>query len=488
MQWIAQSWLVYRLTDSAAWLGFVGFAGQIPVFLLAPIGGAVADRHNRHRILVMTQAASMLLAFILAALTLTQRVQVWEVFMIASLLGVVNAFDIPTRQAFLMDMVGREDLLNAIALNSSMFNGARIVGPAVGGLLVASIGEGWCFFANAVSYLAVIAGLLLMKIDFPTRVAPDRLGAEQHHRRFSLCRKDGADSGLVDLTRTDQSPGDAVCRAHADLRRSHPARRGSRARTVDGGLRGGRPDIRVTSRGAAGGERSGALGQFFGHRFWSQPHPVFPVPMVLAFRGPSFAGGFLPDGGNGRLQHPDSIHGTGQAARTGHVRLFHDVHGHGPVRSAPGRDHGPPPGGSNHRGPRRSRRCSGWRRVRIPAAGSQAGSPGNDQCPATDGGRNRRRDKRRRKKPPPQKNKALMRTTNRNRFRSKTNKKGQGKRPNQISRVIFSVEIGFFPVEKCGISAGDAARTSASDGPGGPPDLNPGTVGVLEFTAIGPGS
>ncbi len=170
MQWIAQSWLVYRLTDSAAWLGFVGFAGQIPVLLLAPVGGAVADRHNRHRILVMTQAASMLLAFFLAALSLTQRVQVWEVFMIASLLGVVNAFDIPTRQAFLMDMVGREDLLNAIALNSSMFNGARIVGPAVGGLLVAGIGEGWCFFANAVSYLAVITGLLLMKIDFPTRV------------------------------------------------------------------------------------------------------------------------------------------------------------------------------------------------------------------------------------------------------------------------------------------------------------------------------
>jgi MFS family permease len=164
MQNIAQSWLVYRMTGSSLLLGVVGFAGQIPVFLLAPIGGMAADRWNRHRVVIATQISSMILAFILAMLTLTHVVRVWEIGVLAALLGAVNAFDIPARQSFLFDMVGREDLMNAIALNSSMFNGARVIGPAIAGLLVAWIGEGWCFFANAVSYIAVIGGLLLMKL------------------------------------------------------------------------------------------------------------------------------------------------------------------------------------------------------------------------------------------------------------------------------------------------------------------------------------
>jgi MFS family permease len=170
MQTVAQSWLVYKLTGSAVSLGFVGFSGQIPIFLLASIGGAFADRHRRHRILVATQTSSMLLAFVLAALTLSNRVQVWHVFVLAAMLGLVNAFDVPARQAFVVDMVGRDDLTNAIALNSSMFNGARIVGPAIAGVLVEAVGEGWCFFVNAVSYLAVIAGLLLMKVKAQERV------------------------------------------------------------------------------------------------------------------------------------------------------------------------------------------------------------------------------------------------------------------------------------------------------------------------------
>jgi MFS family permease len=170
MQMVAQSWLVYRLTGSAVLLGAVGFSGQIPVFLLAPLGGSVADRFHRRRILVATQTTAMLLAFFLAALTLTGYVQVWHVFVLASLLGIANAFDIPTRQAFVVDMVGKEDLINAIALNSSMINGARIVGPALAGVLLDALGEGWCFFANGVSYLAVIAGLLLMRMTIQTRV------------------------------------------------------------------------------------------------------------------------------------------------------------------------------------------------------------------------------------------------------------------------------------------------------------------------------
>ncbi|HEX6467161.1 MAG TPA: MFS transporter [Terriglobales bacterium] len=164
MQNVAQAWLVYRLTGSSLLLGSVGFASQIPVFLASPLGGIVADRYNRHRVVIGTQVGSMALAFILAALTLAHRVTILEIFILAALLGLVNAFDIPGRQSFLVEMVGKQDLMNAIALNSSMFNGARIIGPAIAGILVAKIGEGWCFFANAVSYIAVIIGLLMMRV------------------------------------------------------------------------------------------------------------------------------------------------------------------------------------------------------------------------------------------------------------------------------------------------------------------------------------
>jgi MFS family permease len=179
MDTVAEAWLVYRLTHSSLLLGIASFASQIPVFLLAPIGGVVADRLNRHKIVIVTQAASMVLASILAFLTLTSRVTVIDVITLAALMGAVNAFDIPARQAFLVDMVGREDLMNAIALNSSMFNGARVIGPSIAGILVASIGEGWCFFANAVSYIAVIAGLLLMKIE-PTNIAHHNASPIEH--------------------------------------------------------------------------------------------------------------------------------------------------------------------------------------------------------------------------------------------------------------------------------------------------------------------
>jgi MFS family permease len=165
MQNVAQAWLVYKLTGSSLLLGSVGFASQFPVFLAAPLGGIVADHYNRHRVVIATQAASMILAFILAGLTIAHRITIPEIFILAALLGIVNAFDIPGRQAFLVEMVGKEHLINAIALNSSMFNGARIIGPAIAGILVAKIGEGWCFFANAVSYIAVIIGLLMMQVQ-----------------------------------------------------------------------------------------------------------------------------------------------------------------------------------------------------------------------------------------------------------------------------------------------------------------------------------
>jgi MFS family permease len=165
MQSVAQSWLIYRLTGSAALLGLIGFAGQIPIFILAPFGGVVADRLNRHRVLIATQSSMMVLAAALAALTLAGIVREWQIFMLAALLGVANAFDIPARQAFLVETVSREDIVNAVALNSSMLNGARIVGSAVAGLVVAAFGEGWCFLLNAISYVAVIGALLVMRVE-----------------------------------------------------------------------------------------------------------------------------------------------------------------------------------------------------------------------------------------------------------------------------------------------------------------------------------
>jgi len=165
MQSTAQLWLVYRMTNSPALLGIFGFASQIPILFLASLGGYVGDRYNRHRGVIWTQTTAMILSFVLAALTLIGAVRVWEIILIAFFAGIVNAFDVPIRQAFLVQMVGKEDLPNAIALNSSIFNGARIVGPALAGFAIAWIGEGWCFFLNGISFLAVIIALLMMRLD-----------------------------------------------------------------------------------------------------------------------------------------------------------------------------------------------------------------------------------------------------------------------------------------------------------------------------------
>jgi predicted MFS family arabinose efflux permease len=170
MQSAAQLWLVYRLTGSASLLGMLGFAMQIPIFVLGPLAGLVCDTLDRRRVLLATQGLSMALAFLLAGLVLTGRVEVWHLLTICAVLGCVNAFDIPARQTFLTDMVGKDDLMNAVALNSSMFHAARMVGPALGGLVIAAAGEGWCFFANGLSFLAVLVSLLLIRV--PPQAAP----------------------------------------------------------------------------------------------------------------------------------------------------------------------------------------------------------------------------------------------------------------------------------------------------------------------------
>jgi MFS family permease len=174
---IATSWLVYRLTHSVFLLGIVGFFGQIPTLLLAPFAGVLVDRWNRHRILLVTQVLSMLQSVALAVLTFSGTITVVEILALQMVQGVINAFDTPARQAFVVEMVtDRADLPNAIALNSSMVNASRIIGPSIGGIIIAAAGEGWCFALDAVSYLAVIASLLAMRLgNSPARTAETRL-------------------------------------------------------------------------------------------------------------------------------------------------------------------------------------------------------------------------------------------------------------------------------------------------------------------------
>ncbi|MCC7354624.1 MAG: MFS transporter [Anaerolineae bacterium] len=164
MQSLAQGWLVLRLTDSPFLLGLVGFISSVPVLILSLWGGVVADRHAKRNLLTITQTVSMILAFVLAFLTFSGHVQFGHVTVIAFLLGIVNAFDVPARHAFVAEVVGKEDLTNAIALNSTAFNIARVCGPAAAGILVAVVGEAWAFTFNGLSFLAVIASLLAMRL------------------------------------------------------------------------------------------------------------------------------------------------------------------------------------------------------------------------------------------------------------------------------------------------------------------------------------
>src|SRR3954469_6165843 len=176
---VATSWLVYRLTGSELLLGVVGFCGQIPTMLLAPFAGVLVDRWDRHRLLVLTQVLSMLQSFALAVLTLRHQITVPWLLGLQILQGVINAFDTPARQAFVVEMVeDRADLANAIALNSSMVNGSRIIGPSIGGALIAAVGEGWCFIIDAASYLFVIASLIAMRVRRTSLKHDARVGAE----------------------------------------------------------------------------------------------------------------------------------------------------------------------------------------------------------------------------------------------------------------------------------------------------------------------
>jgi MFS family permease len=200
MQSIAQGWLVLQLTDSPFYVGLVSALGSVGVLLFTLYAGVVADRSDKRRVVTITQTLLMLQAFALAALVATGKVTVENVMALALFMGIVNAFDIPTRQSFLVDMVGKEDLMNAIALNSSMFNATRVFGPAVAGILIGSAGMVWCFLLNGVSYLAVIASLLAMRLT-PHVPRPTQSSAWQGFREVvTYLRSDRRVSTLVVLT------------------------------------------------------------------------------------------------------------------------------------------------------------------------------------------------------------------------------------------------------------------------------------------------
>ena len=184
MTQVATTWLIYHLTHSVIWLGLVGFSSQILTFLLAPFTGVLADRWNRHRILVITQILGMVQSFLLAILALTHVITPWQVLLLSSFQGLINAFDVPARQSFVVDMVEKkEDLSNAIALNSFMFNSARLIGPSIAGVLIAVAGEGVCFLVDGFSYLCVIFALLAMTVK------PRLEGT--HHKRILHDLKEG---------------------------------------------------------------------------------------------------------------------------------------------------------------------------------------------------------------------------------------------------------------------------------------------------------
>ena len=253
---IATSWLVYRLTGSAWLLGIVGFMGQIPTFLLAPFAGVWVDRWNKRTVLVWTQVLAALQSLALAALTLTHRVTVTDILALSVLQGLINAFDMPGRQAFMVEMVDdKRDLGNAIALNSSIVNLARLVGPSLAGMVIAAYGEGWCFLIDGVSYFAVIASLLMMHLR--PRLVPERADTMfaqlregwQYVTGFLPIRNLLLLFALVSLM------GMPLHRAHAGLRVAGAPRRPAHPRLPHGRVRRRRAGLRRAARAAQNSQR-----------------------------------------------------------------------------------------------------------------------------------------------------------------------------------------------------------------------------------------
>ena len=283
MQSIALSWLVYRLTGSALLLGTVAFVGQIPVLLLAPVAGVLADRWNLRRLLVMTQSLALLQAAVLAWLTLTNRVEIWQILCLSGVLGVVNAFDMPLRQAFVVHLVERpEDLTNAIALNSFLVNGARLVGPSLAGLIIPAVGEGICFLINALSYLAVIVSLLMMIV--PPRPAQPHKPSIVHGLRegFAYAFGFAPIRTVLMLLALSSLMGMSLQHDHASVCRASPGRRSENLRISPRRYRPRRGYRRALSRRAPLRDRAGKAHCLRRRSFRSEPDRRRRVPNRLA--------------------------------------------------------------------------------------------------------------------------------------------------------------------------------------------------------------
>ena len=254
---VATSWLVYRLTGSALLLGIAGFAGQIPTLIITPFAGVLVDRHDRRRILLMTQAGSLLQSAILAILTFTGVITVKQIIWLQVVQGVINSFDTPARQAFVSEMVeDRRDLPNAIALNSSMVNGTRIIGPSIGGLLIAGFGEGWCFTIDAISYCR---GHCLDRRDARAAACPSRdrrnASARRVASRVEVRPALGADSIGAAAGRDRQHGRHPLHGADAGDCIRGLSRRAEHARPLDDGDGCRRPERRAVPRAAGVGRR-----------------------------------------------------------------------------------------------------------------------------------------------------------------------------------------------------------------------------------------
>ena len=301
---LATSWLVYRLTGSAFLLGIVGFSGQIPTFLLAPFAGVWVDRLNRRNVLLVTQILAMVQSFALAALTLTKHITIHEIIWLSAFQGMINAFDMPGRQAFLVEMVeDKQDLGNAIALNSSMVNMARLVGPSLAGMVIAISGEGSCFLIDGISYLAVIASLFAMRLKPSGGEARSSFHAGAIARRLGLRCGIRADSDDPHAVRDGELDGLAVHRSDAGFCFNDFERRPAHAGIFDGSRRRWRAGFSFIARDSQERGGPGAHDLYFDGDVWSGADFLWNVAKLLAF---AFLHAFLRiwnDAANGGQQH-----------------------------------------------------------------------------------------------------------------------------------------------------------------------------------------
>jgi hypothetical protein len=330
MQMTAVVWLVWRLSHSALLLGLVGFASRIPTFVMAPFVGVLVDRVDRHRLVIQTQVLSMAQALMLAGLMYSGRLAIWHVIALSLLLGFINALDVPARQSFLVQMLDRrEDLTNAIALNSSMVNGARLIGPSIAGFLIAAAGEALCFLLNGLSYIAVIAGLLMMRVQPNARVERQTAVLENLREGFRYAFGFAPIRFLLILLALVSLTGASLHATPADLCPTDLARRRAHARLSYFGRRGRRARRGVVPGRAAQCARSRAADRLRIRRLRRRPDCAGAVAAPVADAGGDARDRARADGTDGLDKHRAADDRRRRQARAGDELLLDGVHGYG---------------------------------------------------------------------------------------------------------------------------------------------------------------